>query len=98
MVQIRKGNLSYDCGALSTAENKFAKFIIFNVAEPLLQADAEALFGDEAFYFYDETLQSRSPVTDGMKFERVSIKYLKDSTCQVVLKLTKGDVVSESTV
>lgn len=96
--RICNGSISCRCGALSSAENAFAKFIIFNTEEPLPQTDAEALFGDDSFYFYDETLQEKLPATVGMKLVRANIKYLEDSSCFITLKLIKGDVDNEGTV
>ena len=97
-MRICKSDASYRCGALSYAENEFAKFIIFNTEEPLPQTGAEALFGDDSFYFYDEILQEKLPVTDGMKLVRADVKYLEDSRCLIILKLTKGVVDNEGTV
>lgn len=97
-MQIRKGDTVYACSDLDISLLRGTKHILFSITEPVSPKSVEALFGGSSFYFYDDVLKGRFPCTDGFDLIGVSIKYLANLTCNVVLKLTKGDVDNESNV
>lgn len=97
-MKIRKGDKAYACSDLDTVARGNTKWIVFSILEHLSPEEVENFFRDDAFYFYDEILQGRLPDTLGHQIIGVSITYLADLTCNVILKLTKGDVGNESNV
>lgn len=97
-MQIRKGDAVYACSEADIRVSRGTKHIIFSITDGASPEDVKALFGDGDFYFYDDVLEGVLPFFSGYTLTGVNIKYLADLTCNVVLKLTKGDVDDESNV
>lgn len=93
---IRKGEKSYICSKIRTHTIGDRKIIHFSIIEPATHKDVADLFEDNTFYFYDDLLKGRLPDTKNTKMVGLRIEYNADSTCNITIKLTKGDGFDES--
>lgn len=69
--------------------------IAFTILERVSSVDIAELFEDNTFYFFDEILNGKIEINN-KKIVGLSITYNADSTCKIVIKLTKGVVDDES--
>ena len=95
---ICKGDKSYQCSNIKSFKTVGTQGIIFSILEPISQTDIANLFEDNTFYFYDDVLQRRLPYTNKTKLVGLRIDYNADSTCKIIIKLTKGAVENEGNI
>ena len=93
---ICKGEQSYRCSEFERFSIMGTQGLIFSILDPVSPMDAVNLFEDNTFYFYDDVLKGKLPDTNNTKLVGLSITYNADSTCNIKIKLTKGDVNNES--
>lgn len=93
---ICKGEKSYHCSNIKTITVGGTQGIIFTILEQVSPTDIADLFEDSTFYFFDEVLNRKTVEVNDKKIVGLSIKYNADSTCEIVIKLTKGVVDDES--
>ncbi len=93
---ICKGEKSYHCSNIKTNTIGETQCIIFTILERVSSIDIADLFEDNTFYFFDEVLNGKMVETNDKKLVGLSITYNADSTCKIVIKLTKGVVDDES--
>ena len=67
----------------------------FDILEPVSHSDVANLFSDNTFYFYDDVLKGRFVDTNNTRLVGLRITYNDDSTSNIKIKLTKGDVENE---
>ena len=89
---ICKGEQSYKCSELETFSIMGTKGLIFSILDPISPNGVANLFEDDTFYFYDELLKGKLPDTNNTKLVGLNITYNADSTCNIKIKLIKGDV------
>ena len=93
---ICKGDKAYKCSDFRANTLGNTRGIEFDILEPVSHSDVANLFDGDAFYFYDDVLKGRFVDTNNTKLVGLSITYNADSTCNIKIKLTKGDVNNES--
>lgn len=92
---ICKGEQAYKCSQIKTRSVGEIHCIDFSIIEPLSPVDVAKLFDDDTFYFYDDDFNSRMVETNDKTVVGLSIKYNADSTCDIKIRLAKGDVYDE---
>ena len=92
---ICKGEQAYKCSEIEAFSIMGTQGLIFSILEPISHPDIVDLFEDNTFYFYDDVLECRLPNTHNTKVVGLNITYNADSTCDIKIKLTKGDVDNE---
>lgn len=92
-----KGDTAYKCTQLRTEEIRNMLLIHFSILEPVSRDEIVDMFtADKSFYFYDNVLNRRiSAMNDGIIMGLV-IRYKADLTCNITIKLKKGDDNDES--
>lgn len=95
---ICKGDKSYQCSKIKSFTVVGTQGIIFSILEPISHTDIANLFEDNTFYFYDDVLQRGLPYTNNTKLVGLRIDYNADSTCKIIIKLTKGAVENEGNI
>ena len=95
-MQICNGNIAYKCSNIKTNTVGETEVVRFTILEPISTADVAKLFEDNLFYFYDDVLNGRFIETNNKKLVGLSITHNADSTVDIKIKLTKGDVYDES--
>ena len=95
-MRICKNEKSYRCSNVQTIDVMGTLGINFSIIEPISPQDAVNLLEDNTFYFYDDDTQSRLTDTNDTKLVGLRIQYNADSTCNITIKLNKGDVNNES--
>ena len=95
---ICKDDKSYQCIKIKSFEVAGTQGILLSILEPVSHTDIANLFEDNTFYLYDDILQCRFPDTNNTKLVGLRIEYNADSTCRIIIKLTKGDVDNESNI
>lgn len=95
-MQICNGNITYKCSNIKTNTVGETEVVRFTILEPASVADVANIFEDGLFYFYDDVLNGRFIETNNKKLVGLSITYNADSTVDIKIKLTKGDVYDES--
>ena len=93
---ICKDDIAYRCSKIKTKTVEETQIISFTILDKVSSADIAGLFEDNAFYFYDDVLKCGMVETNNTKLVGLSITYNADSTANIKLKLTKGDVDNES--
>ena len=93
---ICKGDTSYKCSEITTSSVGITQCIDFSILEPISQTDVVNLLEGDEFYFYDDVLNGRMVETNDKKVVGLSITYNADSTCEISIKLIKGDGDNES--
>ena len=93
---ICKDGVAYKCSDFRSKTLGDIWEIEFDVFEPVSHSDVANLFSDNTFYFYDDVLKGRFADTNNTKLVGLRITYNDDSTCNIKIKLTKGDVDNES--
>ena len=93
---ICKGEQSYKCSEFERFSIMGTQGLIFSILDPISPNDVANLFEDNTFYFYDELLKGKLPDTNNKKIVGLNITYNADSTCNIKIKLTKGDVDNEN--
>ena len=92
---ICKGEQAYKCSEIETFSIMGTQGLIFSILDPISPNDVANLFEDDTFYLYDELLKGKLPDTNNTKLVELNITYNADSTCNIKIKLTKGDVDNE---
>ena len=87
---------SFKCGNLKTSIMGNTQCVRFDVLAPFSPNDIKSLFADSTFYFYDNVMDRKLPYTDNTKIVGLSITFNANSTCNIKIKLKKGDVDNES--
>lgn len=93
---ICKGDKAYKCSEIKKFTIVEKRCIQFSIIEAVSPTDVVNLFEDDTFYFYDDVLNGKLIETNNTKLVGLSITYNADSTCNIKIKLTKGDVNNES--
>lgn len=91
-MQIINKKYFYKCSKIRTKTFGNKQTIKFSILEKVSSYDIARLFEDNAFYFYDEVLNSRMIETYNTKLVGLSITYNDDSTCDIKIKLIKRSV------
>ena len=86
---ICKGEKAYKCSQIETMSVGETHRIRFSIIEPVSPLDVAKLFDDDTFYFYDDVLNGRMIETNDKKLVGLSITYNADSTCKIMIKLTR---------
>ncbi len=92
---ICKGDKAYKCNNITTRTFRGMQTIKFSIDESISQPEVVNLFDDNGFYFYDDIFDCRYADTNNTKMVGLCITYNADSTCNIKIKLTKGDVDNE---
>lgn len=95
-MQICNGNITYKCSNIKTNTVGETEVVRFTILEPASVTEVANIFEDGLFYFYDDVLNGRFIETNNKKLVGLSITYNADSTVDIKIKLTKGDVYDES--
>lgn len=93
---ICNGDLSFKCGKLKTSIMGETQCVQFDILDSDSPDNVKKLFANNTFYFYDEVINGRLPYTDNTKLVGLSITFNANSTCNIKIKLIKGDVKNES--
>ena len=93
---ICNGDSSFKCGNLKTSIRGNTQCVRFDVFAPVSPNDIKSLFADSTFYFYDDVIDRKLPYTDNTKLVGLNITFNTNSTCNIKIKLIKGDVDYES--
>lgn len=92
-----KGDTAYKCTELRTEELRNMLLIHFAILEPISRDEIVDMFNaDKTFYFYDNVNNCRISTTNDEKIMSLVICYKADLTCNITIKLTKGDDDNES--
>ena len=86
---ICKGEKAYNCSQIETRTVGETHCIKFAILEPVPPTEVANLFDDDTFYFYDDVLNGRMIETNDKKLVGLSITYNADSTCKIMIKLTR---------
>lgn len=94
-MQICKGDKAYKCSEIKKFSVGETQGIEFSMLEPVSSTEIASLFEDCTFYFYDDVLNGRLVETNDKKLVGLSITYNADSTCKIIIKLTRKGVVDD---
>jgi hypothetical protein len=86
---ICKGDIAYKCGELKQQSVGIIRKIQFSIIDFISPDEARNIFEDDTFYFYDDVLNGRLIETNGTKLVGLSITYNADSTCNIIIRLTR---------
>lgn len=92
---ICKGDKAYKCSEIKKFSVGETQGIEFSMLEPVSSTEIASLFEDCTFYFYDDVLNGRLVETNDKKLVGLSITYNADSTCKIIIKLTRKGVVDD---
>jgi hypothetical protein len=81
------GDISLECSILRTYTVGDAICVKFDIFKPASPEDIKALFADHTFYFHDEILDGRLPVTENKIIVGLSIDYNAFPTYKIKIKL-----------
>ncbi|MBR6603132.1 MAG: hypothetical protein IKK94_03860 [Clostridia bacterium] len=81
------GDISLMCSTLRTYTVGDTICVNFDIFKPASPEDIKFLFADDAFYFHDEILGGRLPVTENKKIVGLRIVYSADPTYKITIKL-----------
>ena len=92
-----KGDTAYKCTEPRIEEVRNLLLVHIGILEPITREEIVDMFtADKSFYFFDDVLNCRIPVIKDEKIIGLVIRYKADSTCNVTIKLSKGDDEDES--
>ena len=92
---IRNGEKAYKCSEIKKNTVGKTTCLMFTILEPVSSFDLSTIFEDNEFYLYDEVWDCVLAETNNKKLVGLNITYNADSTCDIKIKLTKGDVLNE---
>ena len=92
---ICKGEQAYKCSEIKAFSVMGTQGLVFSILGPISPIEITNLFEDNTFYLYDEVLKGKLPDTHNTKVVGLNITYNDDSTCDIKIKLTTGDVDNE---
>lgn len=92
---VANGDLSFSCSTLQSHIIEDTQHSWFDIFAPCNPDDVKRIFADDKFYFYDPILNGRLPDTDNKQLVGLSITSNADSTCRVIIKLTRKGVVDD---
>ena len=92
-----KDDTAYKCTEPRIKEERNILLVHIAILEPITREEIVDMFtADKSFYFYDDVLNCRLPVIKDEKIIGLIIQYKVDSTCNVTIKLSKGEDEDES--
>ena len=81
------GDISLMCSTLRTYTVGDTICVNFDIFKPASPEDIKSLFVDDAFYFHDEILGGRLPVTENKIIVGLSVDYNAFPTYKIIIKL-----------
>jgi hypothetical protein len=92
---ICNGDLAYECSTITTDTVGTTQCVEFDIFASVSPDDVRVLLAGDTFYFFDEILNGRLPVTNNTKLVGLRIDYNADSTRKILIILTQKGVVDD---